>query len=273
MRLPYIAAIAAACLVSPRPADAVDLPVPESIGTTWSGPYIGGHIGGLAARFEGETSFTAETLPTDATPGLVNSASFDGANLRDEGLLAGVQAGYNFQNRRLVFGVEGDFSWTGIRDSTDFSISAAELTATGVGAIVETVDGFVSEQEHEVDWLATFRGRVGLGTERVLVYATGGLAIAETTSETTFFASFDGNVVAISESDSDTRIGWTLGAGVEGAVTRDISARLEYLFADLGTEDHDLGTYIDITDAFHQDAASEDELTLQLLRFGLNYRF
>jgi opacity protein-like surface antigen len=60
---------------------------------------------------------------------------------------------------------------------------------------------------------------------------------------------------------------------VEGAVTRDVTARLEYLFADFGTEDQDFGTYIDVPDAFQQDVASDDELTLQLLRFGLNYKF
>jgi outer membrane immunogenic protein len=282
MRGSFMAAAAvAASLAIPATTHAVDLPVPASeapvsasADPTWTGLYIGGHVGRAWADFEGETSFTAETFPIpDVATGVVTSNSFEGPDLDDDRFLAGAQAGMNLQVRRVVLGVEGDFSWLGLEDSTDYEIPAAELTGAGLGAIVETVDGFVSEQEREIEWLATFRGRFGIASRRVLVYATGGIAVAETSSETEFSALVGDTVVSVSDEDSDRRLGWTVGGGVEAGLTRHVSAKLEYLYTDLGTEDQDVGTYIDIPDVFHQSVSSEDELILQLLRFGLNYRF
>ncbi len=83
----------------------------------------------------------------------------------------------------------------------------------------------------------------------------------------------DGGLVSASEDDRGSRIGWTAGAGVEAALTEDVNARLEYLYADLGEEDAELGTYIEVSDIFRQSVSSEDKLTLHLLRLGLNYRF
>ena len=282
MRASYMAAAAvSASLAIPAAARAVDLPIPASDvpltrpgDFTWTGLYFGSHGGRAWADFDGDTSFAAETFPVpDVTPGLATSGSFEGPDLDPERFMVGGQAGANVQIRGIVLGVEGDVSWLGLEDSTDYDIPSAELTAAGLGAIVETVDGFVSEQEREIEWLATFRGRFGIASRRVLVYATGGIAVADTSSEAEFSALLGDTVVSVSEEDGDRRVGWTVGGGVEAGLTRHVSAKLEYLYTDLGTEDRELGTYIDIPDAFHQDVSSEDELILQLLRFGLNYRF
>jgi opacity protein-like surface antigen len=94
----------------------------------------------------------------------------------DNGFVGGVQLGYNWQARQIVYGVEGDISFMGT---------------------------------HSVDWLASVRGRLGyLIVPRLLVYGTAGLGL----------------VIG-----DGTDAGFAYGLGVEGKLTRAMSARLEYL--------------------------------------------
>jgi outer membrane immunogenic protein len=100
--------------------------------------------------------------------------------------------------------------------------------------------------EQKLSWLSTFRGRIGvLPTDRVLLYVKGGLAVGEVkttagaTTNTSVALSFGAppgptSVSALTASSS-TRAGWTIGAGVEGAIAGNWTARLEYLYVDLGT--------------------------------------
>jgi outer membrane immunogenic protein len=118
------------------------------------------------------------------------------------GYLIGLQAGYNFQYASgLLAGVETDIAITG-------------LDATGAGGTVS------------LDYLGTVRGRLGYTVDRFLVYGTGGLAYG------------GGEVTLGGLPNSKTHIGWTIGAGVEAFIAPNITARLEYLFADLGRENY-----------------------------------
>jgi outer membrane immunogenic protein len=110
------------------------------------------------------------------------------------GFMGGAQIGYNFQFSQFVLGVEGDIS------STDWD---------------------------DISWLATVRGRLGYAWEKVMPYATGGLAIAEL--DTPFAGS-----------SSETSTGWALGGGIEVAVSDNVSVRGEYLHFDLSDIDGDI---------------------------------
>jgi outer membrane immunogenic protein len=77
-----------------------------------------------------------------------------------------------------------------------------------------------------LDYLGTVRGRLGYTVDRFLVYGTAGLAYG------------GGEVAAGGLSNSKTHVGWTVGAGVEAMIAPNITARLEYLFADLGKENY-----------------------------------
>jgi outer membrane immunogenic protein len=80
------------------------------------------------------------------------------------------------------------------------------------------------------------RARLGfLPTERLLVYGTGGLAYGEVQANLEWSNVFSGIVTSRywQGSDSDVRVGWTLGAGAEYALTSSISIRAEYLYLDL----------------------------------------
>ena len=87
--------------------------------------------------------------------------------------------------------------------------------------------------DQHLEWFGTVRGRVGvLATPRVLFYATGGLAYGSIKTTGAIGVTRNGVAVALVGSNSDVRFGWTVGAGVEGKITSNWSAKLEYLYMD-----------------------------------------
>jgi outer membrane immunogenic protein len=186
------AALAADLPIQPPPAPA---PV-----FTWTGVYLGGHIGyGWASDNAllsvdppiGPTSIGASTVPFETKP---------------QGVLGGVHIGYNYQAGSFVVGLEGDV------DGTDTS-----KTAKPLDFVTSTTNSYVQ---------GSIRGRVGLAFERVLVYATGGGAYAGIRN--TY------NVLGSGNSFSTTRSGWVVGGGLEYALDEHWSARAEYRYADFG---------------------------------------
>ena len=103
-------------------------------------------------------------------------------------------------------------------------------------------------------WLGTVRGRLGYGLDRFLPYLTGGIAIGRVKS-----------TVSGAGSVSDTNVGWTAGGGLEYAFIGSWSAKLEYLYVDLGKS---------TCDATCSGATPFDlEFQSHLVRAGLNYKF
>ena len=108
--------------------------------------------------------------------------------------------GYNFQSGRLVAGIEGDFSWSGISDT--FVADSATPTFCPPGFPCFT----------SLQWLGTDRVRLGYAFDRYLAYATGGVAY--------------GNVLATIlnagptgiDSEIYTRVGYTVGGGIEAMI-------------------------------------------------------
>ena len=76
------------------------------------------------------------------------------------------------------------------------------------------------------DWLATVRGRAGYAFDRILIYGTGGGA----------FGNVQAGVRRAGPFSSSTQTGWTAGAGVEFAFTPNLTAKVEYLYVDLGNQ-------------------------------------
>ena len=156
------------------------------------------------------------------------------SNSPSGGMIGGT-AGYNWQGAGSpwVFGLEGDIDWTNIRDN-----------ATACGAL---------NCQTKNNWLGTIRGRVGYTFDRFMPYFTGGLA----------FGDVEANIAGFAGS-KDTNAGWTVGIGIEGVIAGKWTAKLEYLHADLG----------DTTcSAIACGAATNVDLSLNILRAGLNYRF
>lgn len=126
-------------------------------------------------------------------------------NFTVSGGLVGGTVGANYQLGSVVFGLEADADWSNISGTT-FNTSCA-----GVGCQTNS------------DWLATVRGRVGYAWDRVLVYGTAGGAFANVQAAAGFLPF-----------SNSTQVGWTAGAGVEYAFAPNWTAKVEYLFVDLG---------------------------------------
>jgi outer membrane immunogenic protein len=119
-----------------------------------------------------------------------------------DGWLLGGYVGYNIQSpSNWVFGLEADAHWSGI-------------SGTGGGA------------RSDLNWISTLRGRAGMAFDRFLVYGTGGLAVAGVELN-------DGTAT-----DKNTHFGWVIGAGVETAISQNLTARLEYNYVSLNEKDY-----------------------------------
>jgi outer membrane immunogenic protein len=109
-----------------------------------------------------------------------------------------------------------------------------------------------------------------------LFYGTGGLAFADASTRLGFLSFVPGlspDPIAVESSDSEVRVGWTLGAGVEAALGGNLSAKLEYLYADFGRDRRSLGNYIDVPTSLVQTVSLDEKITIHTVKLGLNYRF
>jgi len=139
----------------------------------WGGPYVGANLG-------------------------YGWGEVGGSLTNPSGFIAGVQAGYNFQNGPWVFGLEGDIQASG-------------------------ADNTVSPWKYTNPWFGTIRGRGGYAFNNILLYGTAGLAFGELRAET------------IGQSETHTNAGWTVGVGGEVGLTQNWSAKIEYLHVDLSS--------------------------------------
>ena len=155
-------------------------------------------------------------------------------NNSPSGGMVGGTVGYNWQGAGSpwVFGLEGDIDWANLSDT---------VACAGLNCQTKT------------NRFGTVRGRVGYAWDRFLPYFTGGVAFGDVEASRTGFAG-----------SSDTNVGWTVGAGIEGVLAGNWTAKLEYLYADLG----------DTTcSAVACGTATNVDLQVNIVRAGVNYRF
>lgn len=164
----------------------------------------------------------------------------DSGKFSTNGGLLGGQLGYNWQAGKVVLGIESDINWTNFKGST-----------AGVGGVCATDGG--GQCRTEQSWLGTTRARLGYAFDRWLPYVTGGVAY--------------GNVKAVQTNgaSTDTKAGWTVGAGVEYGISRNWSAKAEYLHLDLGT-----ATFMG---AASGTSTLKAPVTDDIVRAGLNYHW
>jgi outer membrane immunogenic protein len=232
----HILALLLSSALVPAAAQAADMPVkappvaPLPPPITWTGFYIGANIGG--AWSNNDASFTT----FDLTP----LASGSGSN-NTAGVVGGGQLGYNWQINNWLIGFEGDFNGSSQKRSNTFT----------------DVLGGVFDTEAQVQWFATARGRLGYVNGPWLIYATGGGAWVN------FKGTITDSVNGTSFSDETTRSGWTVGGGVEWMFLPNWSAKLEYLFIDVGDR-----TFTDLNGN-----SLDVKLQENVVRVGVNYHF
>ena len=202
-----LAAVAAIATLATKGARAADLPTrmytkaPAAQPIAAAYDWSGFYLGGHVGYEWGRTRVETDGSLTEP-------------HAKTNGTDGGALIGYNWQMGAMVAGLEGDFGWS---------------NAHGVGAIV--VDPIVTREPntYDVKWTSHARGRLGYAFDRWLVYGAGGLAVAD---------------LDFHEGGLTTTIvgakyyGWSAGGGVEGAVTDNLLARVEYLHDDYGHKDY-----------------------------------
>jgi outer membrane immunogenic protein len=181
---------------------------------TWTGVYIGGQIGYAWANDPSDVVFVPPLAPPPPPPPppppIGNPFGY-----RPQGVIGGAHIGYNLQIQQWVIGLEGSV------DGTSLSRS-----------VFEPVSGFTFGTRSDVQ--GSIRGRAGIAFDRVLLYATGGVAFAGITDNYTDVTGVVTGSPGATSSFSKTRVGWTVGGGLEYAVTNNWSVRAEYRYSDFG---------------------------------------
>jgi outer membrane immunogenic protein len=259
-----LAALAAVVAIS-APAAAADMRMPVKAPPVaaaifnWTGFYIG--VNGGGAFGSGHDVDVTETLGgalfvSGTWPGFGNFGT-----LEPTGAFGGGQIGYNWQapGSNFVFGIEADIQGGSIKDD------AVATLPYIVGLNTITI-----ASENKIDWFGTVRGRIGVAFDRVLLYATGGVAFGESKYS---LAMTDTLGFVAAGTDKETRVGWVAGAGVEWAFAPNWSLKGEYQYIDLGKRTLTLPefTLAGAPTAFA--ITSEARTDFHTGRIGLNYRF
>jgi outer membrane immunogenic protein len=282
-------ASASAADLAPAPAY-TKAPVIVDPGYNWSGLYIGGNIGYSWGRSNSSLSLIDAGTIVSAT-----NASFD-----MDGVIGGGQIGYNWQSGKWVYGLEADIQGSGQKGNTTATCAGGNPAATTLaglsslcssGHLGDTAPFNVAASpvtynlSENLDWFGTFRGRVGSTfiAPTFLAYVTGGLAYGDV--KTTSIVSgtniigpqgVNGSTlvpVSGSASSSSVRAGWTVGVGVEGVVSGNWTAKLEYLYIDLGNVSGTSLTGLIGPSGGFLTSSYSSHITDNILRVGLNYRF
>jgi len=240
------------------------LPPKNSRPFNWSGFYIGVNAGGASATSginssvacrdnDGDGNFACPFTTPEEVPGSTTAAPLAAAGtgkLSDGGFTGGGQVGYNLQTGGFVFGLE--------LDAESFRLGASRSVATAGPIFITSFD---------TNWLFTARTRIGLPvTPSLLLYATTGFALTD--------LSVGNSVAGIGAASSRGLVtGRTIGAGAEWALNRDWTLRGEYLYVDFGNVTTNAPTAQPNPVADFNSVRSTADLTAQIVRLGLNYRF
>jgi outer membrane immunogenic protein len=267
-------AVVALTAVGAVAAQAADLPTRKEAPApifvpppfTWTGFYVGLNAGGIWPS----GSRNASILDTNpATAAFVTAGFPGGLGSQSAGFLGGGQAGYNWQTGAFVLGVETDFDGSTLSKKFN-NVGSPFAAATGLGGDFLTVNG-----KNSLTWLGTTRARLGFVAtpdNRLMIYATGGVAYGGGNSQ---FSVFDATHGAIfSGTPSSSRVGWVIGGGAEYAVTNNITIKGEYLYADLGSTNFNTTQNIAATTFFPGvSATGKIAWNASIFRAGVNYKF
>jgi len=215
---------------------------------SWSGMYVGFHAGGAW----GEANISDPFGP-----------SLFGDNIRTPGPLAGVQAGANMQFGSWVAGFEGDFSWADL-DGTNTCFAFSPF--------------YISSNCHaHVSSLGTLTGRLGVAVGpqgRTLLYGKAGAAYEFVGMDAAANAGI-GLVLPIGtvQSSSGSKVGWTVGGGVEHAFAGNWSVKAEYDFLSFGDERINAPASVSLLPPFLIPAtAAHTSQDIHEFKIGLNYK-
>jgi outer membrane immunogenic protein len=213
--------------------------------TSWSGFYVGANIGYGIGR--NPTTLNDRTVPA-GTPFVTENY-----DVGTHGAVGGGQIGLNWQPApNWLIGIEAD-------------LQAANVTASS--CTVSCFSMWYAKAEQKQSWFGTARGRLGWVNGSVLFYATGGLAYGEVSTSITHRINNPPGPVPSAQFDY-TKTGWTAGGGMESQIANNWSAKVEYLYVDLGGATETIAY-----PANSSNFTTQTSFYTHVVRVGLNYRF
>jgi outer membrane immunogenic protein len=195
--------------------------------SNWGGCYVGVNGGGAVA---GTSDYVAGTGSSTATSSL-NGVTVTAPGYTEGGLpgtdfshnvsggIVGGHVGCQYQWGTFVFGLEGSGDWANVNGSTTVSFVAPS------GFLAS--DSFSSR----LNWLATATPRLGYAWTNWLFYAKGGLAGGQ---DNVTFTRLNGSNAGDFFSVTESRVGYTVGAGIEWMFTPRWILGVEYNYVDFG---------------------------------------
>jgi outer membrane immunogenic protein len=202
----FLLATTAAAVCFAGSASAADLsrkapvrPIAAAVPFTWTGVYLGGHVG----------YGWANSRWSDLTSG-------ESVSVKNNGALGGGQIGFNYQTGAWVVGLEADYSASGIKGAST--------------VFVDPVDGDVATINPHLRWTSLVTARVGYAFDRYLPYIKGGVAFGD------IRYSFANLTTGQTGGTTIPRTGWTVGAGLEVALDNNWSVRAEYDYISFGNK-------------------------------------
>jgi outer membrane immunogenic protein len=225
-----------------RPGPVYKAAAPAEAIFNWTGFYIGAHVGYGWGSKDWDQTFTSGAFLLDRSV----------SSNKPEGFLGGGQIGVNWQTGQWVLGLEADGSWT---DANDCGVGHFRFPA---------YNGC-----DQVNWYATATARVGVAMDRALFYVKGGAAFAGEEHNLTF-TNPAGVRTVTTDTPSDTRFGWTAGAGIEYAVAPNWSVKAEYNFMDFGTQNYTFNYAANPAGLVERWDISQQ---VHIAKVGINYRF
>jgi outer membrane immunogenic protein len=275
MRKFLFASSAIAALMIAAPASAADMPVkarplPPPPVFSWTGFYVGAHLGGAWGTTESTLKSVSATECSERYVSyevsgknevVCESDSLGGflipiSQTQTNGFLGGVQGGYNWQIAPwAVIGVEAQFSWTDLKGTSPCVVVLACST------------------EH--DWITTLAGRFGVTYDRLLLYVKGGVAWSKVNYSASLTLGPDtgpfGNFIT---SVSDTRVGAMFGTGIEYAFWGNWSAKIEYDYIRFKDKDYSFPlSFAEGPFSLNLNFDTTIKEHIHLVKAGINYRF
>jgi outer membrane immunogenic protein len=247
---------------------AADMPSRPSAPTAydWTGLYFGGHVGGgwQTADFNDPSSFP---ILVNFPGGGLSFASGPGQQaILNSGFLGGLQAGWNYQIQRLVLGTEVDFSFTHLHGT-----NSAPLPLKLVPPDNDTETAGIT-----TNWIGSATTRLGIARDTWLLYGKAGAAWANNSYSLTHAGFIPGlGPFGFAANMSETRIGWTVGTGLEWAFARNWTAKVEYDYMDFGTASENFAGNFSgaIAPPLFTNIAVNVKDTISEVKVGVNYKF
>ncbi|MBM3563959.1 MAG: porin family protein [Alphaproteobacteria bacterium] len=250
----------------------------------WTGFHVGLNAGGswaasTATSFASAPFFIngADNVPWAAAMAIAGTGSL---STNGAAFIGGGQLGYDWQfNANFLAGIEADIQGLAGANNNAASVmlSPTPLSAAGLNLLTSVASG------KSLDFLGTVRGRLGyLITPTLLAYATGGLAYGQATATTNFYQHVPNDtpgflLLGASQGRyAQTRVGWTAGGGLEWLFWPQWSAKLEYLFYDLGAASYPVAVAADwqLTNLLVANATqARARFDGHVVRAGVNYHF